>query len=143
MIVLSENGEGVVCCMMMVFKDVGVILDQVGYFNVYGILILLGDFGEMMVMKIVFGDYVYRMMVSLIKLMIGYLFGVVGGVEVIFLVLVLCDNIILLIINLQQLGEGCDLDYVFNVVCQQKVDVVMFNGFGFGGINGMLVFKCV
>lgn len=143
MIVLSENGEGVVCCMVMVMKDVGVSLEQVGYFNVYGIFMLLGDLGEIMVMKIVFGDYVYKMMVSFIKLMIGYLLGVVGGVEVIFLVMVLQDNVILLIINLQQLGEGCDLDYVFNEVCQVKVDVVMFNGFGFGGINGMLIFKCV
>ena len=46
-------------------------------------------------------------------------------------------------INLQQPGEGCDLDYVPNEARQAKVDVVMSNGFGFGGTNGTLVFKRV
>ena len=44
-------------------------------------------------------------------------------------------------INLQQPGEGCDLDYVPNEARQAKVDVVMSNGFGFGGTNGTLVFR--
>ncbi len=53
------------------------------------------------------------------------------------------DNVIPPTINLDEPGEGCDLDYVPNVARQAKVDVVMSNGFGFGGTNGTLVFKRV
>ena len=44
-------------------------------------------------------------------------------------------------INLDNPGEGCDLDYVPNVARQTKIDVAMSNGFGFGGTNGTLVFR--
>jgi len=44
-------------------------------------------------------------------------------------------------INLEEPGEGCDLDYVPNVARQAQVDVAMSNGFGFGGTNGTLVFR--
>ena len=44
-------------------------------------------------------------------------------------------------INLDEPGEGCDLDYVPNVAREKKIDVVMSNGFGFGGTNGTLVFR--
>jgi len=44
-------------------------------------------------------------------------------------------------INLDNTGEGCDLDYVPNVAREKSLDVVMSNGFGFGGTNGTLVFK--
>ncbi len=44
-------------------------------------------------------------------------------------------------INLENPGEGCDLDYVPNVAREKNLDVVMSNGFGFGGTNGTLVFK--
>jgi 3-oxoacyl-[acyl-carrier-protein] synthase II len=44
-------------------------------------------------------------------------------------------------INLDNPGEGCDLDFVPNVARQKKIDVAMSNGFGFGGTNGTLVFK--
>ncbi len=66
--------------------------------------------------------------------------GAAGGVEAIFSVMALQDNVIPPTINLQQPGEGCDLDYVPNEARQAKVDVVMSNGFGFGGTNGTLIF---
>ncbi len=44
-------------------------------------------------------------------------------------------------INLENPGEGCDLDYVPNVAREAKVEVVVSNGFGFGGTNGTLVFR--
>ncbi|MEN9311315.1 MAG: beta-ketoacyl-ACP synthase, partial [Pseudomonadota bacterium] len=46
-------------------------------------------------------------------------------------------------INLDAPGDGCDLDYVPNVAREAKVDVVVSNGFGFGGTNGTLVFRRV
>ncbi|MGE4460715.1 MAG: beta-ketoacyl-ACP synthase II [Stenotrophomonas sp.] len=139
----SENGEGAARCMVAAMKDAGVTPEQVGYLNAHGTSTPLGDVGETMAMKTAFGDHAYRMMVSSTKSMTGHLLGAAGGVEAIFSVLALCDNVIPPTINLDEPGEGCDLDYVPNVARQAKVDVVMSNGFGFGGTNGTLVFKRV
>jgi len=139
----SENGEGAARCMTMALKDAGVTPDQVGYLNAHGTSTPLGDLGETMAMKTAFGDHAYKMMVSSTKSMTGHLLGAAGGVEAIFSVLALRDNIIPPTINLHEAGEGCDLDYVPNTAREAKVDVVMSNGFGFGGTNGTLVFKRV
>ena len=117
--------------------------EQVGYLNAHGTSTPLGDLGETMAMKTAFGDHAYKMMVSSTKSMTGHLLGAAGGVEAIFSVMALQDNVIPPTINLQQPGEGCDLDYVPNEARQAKVDVVMSNGFGFGGTNGTLIFKRV
>ena len=63
--------------------------------------------------------------------------------EAIFSVLAIDKGIIPPTINLENPGEGCDLDYVPNVAREKKIDVAMSNGFGFGGTNGTLVFKRV
>ena len=139
----SENGEGAARCMVMAMKDAGVTPEQIGYLNAHGTSTPLGDLGETMAMKAAFGDHAYKMMVSSTKSMTGHLLGAAGGVEAIFSVLALRDNVIPPTINLHQPGEGCDLDYVPNEARQAKVDVVMSNGFGFGGTNGTLVFKRV
>lgn len=74
------------------------------------------------------------------KLMIGYLFGGVGGIEIIFIVLIIVDGIMLLIINYDVVDLECDFDYVFNVMCKVRVKMVMINFFGFGGINVSFIF---
>ncbi|MFH7611616.1 beta-ketoacyl-ACP synthase II, partial [Pseudomonas syringae pv. tagetis] len=82
------------------------------YLNAHGTSTPLGDLGETMAMKTAFGDHAYKMMVSSTKSMTGHLLGAAGGVEAIFSVMALQDNVIPPTINLQQPGEGCDLDYV-------------------------------
>jgi 3-oxoacyl-[acyl-carrier-protein] synthase II len=137
----SENGEGAARCMRAAMKDAGVNPDQVGYLNAHGTSTPLGDLGETMAMKAAFGDHAYKMLVSSTKSMTGHLLGAAGGVEAIFSVLALQHGIIPPTINLDAPGEGCDLDYVPNVARERQVDVVMSNGFGFGGTNGTLIFK--
>lgn len=124
-------------------NDVKLDVSEIGYVNVYGMFMFVGDIVEVVVVKCVFNDYVYKLFVSFIKLMIGYLLGVVGLVEVIFIILVLCDKMVLLIINLDELGEGCDLDFVVYKVKVFNEDYVLCNLFGFGGMNGLLIFKCI
>jgi 3-oxoacyl-[acyl-carrier-protein] synthase II len=82
-------------------------------------------------------------MVSSTKSMTGHLLGAAGGVEAIFSILALRDNVIPATINLENPGEGCDLDFVPNVARQKKIDVALSNSFGFGGTNGTLVFQRV
>jgi 3-oxoacyl-[acyl-carrier-protein] synthase II len=80
-------------------------------------------------------------MVSSTKSMTGHLLGAAGGVEAIFCVLAMRDSVVPPTVNLDQPGEGCDLDYVPNTARQAKVDIALSNSFGFGGTNGTLVFS--
>ena len=137
----SENGEGPARCMRMALKDAGVNADQVGYLNAHGTSTPLGDLAETLAVKRAFGDHAYETMVSSTKSMTGHLLGAAGGVEAIFTVMALHTGVIPPTINLDEPGEGCDLDYVPNVARQAKVDVAVSNGFGFGGTNGTLVFR--
>lgn len=137
----SENGEGPARCMRMALKDAGVNPDQVGYLNAHGTSTPLGDLAETLAVKRAFGDHAYATMVSSTKSMTGHLLGAAGGVEAIFTVMALHTGVIPPTINLDEPGEGCDLDYVPNVARQARVDVAVSNGFGFGGTNGTLVFR--
>ncbi|MEO8366900.1 MAG: beta-ketoacyl-ACP synthase II [Pseudoxanthomonas sp.] len=137
----SENGEGPARCMAMALKDAKLNPDQVEYLNAHGTSTPLGDLAETLAMKRAFGDHAYQTMVSSTKSMTGHLLGAAGGVEAIFSVMAIDKGIIPPTINLENPGEGCDLDYVPNVAREKKIDVAMSNGFGFGGTNGTLVFK--
>ncbi|GAA5079588.1 beta-ketoacyl-ACP synthase II [Lysobacter panacisoli] len=139
----SENGEGPARCMVAAMKDAGVNPEDVAYLNAHGTSTPLGDLAETLAIKRALGDHAYKTMVSSTKSMTGHLLGAAGGVEAIFSVLALHHGIIPPTINLDEAGEGCDLDYVPNVAREKKVDVAMSNGFGFGGTNGTLVFKRV
>jgi len=137
----SENGEGPARCMRSAMKDAGINAEQVEYLNAHGTSTPLGDLAETLAMKRALGDHAYRTMVSSTKSMTGHLLGAAGGVEAIFSVLAIERGIIPPTINLENPGEGCDLDYVPNVAREKRIDVAMSNGFGFGGTNGTLVFK--
>src|SRR5690606_7266619 len=135
------DGEGAARCMQLALSDAGVRADQVGYINAHGTSTPLGDLAETVAMKAALGEHANRVMVSSTKSMTGHLLGAAGGVEAIFSVLALRDGIIPPTINLDQPGEGCDLDYVPNTAREARVDVAVSNGFGFGGTNATLVFR--
>jgi 3-oxoacyl-[acyl-carrier-protein] synthase II len=137
----SENGEGPARCMAMALRDAKMNPEQVEYLNAHGTSTPLGDLAETLAMKRALGDHAYKIMVSSTKSMTGHLLGAAGGVEAIFSVLAIHHGIIPPTINLDEPGEGCDLDYVPNVARQKKIDVAVSNGFGFGGTNGTLVFR--
>jgi len=139
----SENGEGPAHCMAMALRDAGLNPDQVDYLNAHGTSTPLGDLAETLALKRALGDHAYRTMVSSTKSMTGHLLGAAGGVEAIFSVLALHHGVIPPTINLDEPGEGCDLDYVPNVARQKRIQVAVSNGFGFGGTNGTLVFRTV
>ncbi len=137
----SENGEGPARCMAMAFRDAEINADEVGYLNAHGTSTPLGDLAETLAIKRALGDHSFKTMVSSTKSMTGHLLGAAGGVEAIFSVLALHNGVIPPTINLDEPGEGCDLDYVPNTARDANVDVAVSNGFGFGGTNGTLVFR--
>ncbi|WP_045760440.1 beta-ketoacyl-ACP synthase II [Xanthomonas albilineans] len=137
----SEDGEGAARSMRAAMRDAGLNPDQIDYLNAHGTSTPAGDLAETIAMKRALGDHAYKLMISSTKSMIGHLLGAAGGAEAIFSVMALHTGIIPPTINLDEPGEGCDLDYVPNVAREKKIDVAMSNGFGFGGTNGTLVFK--
>jgi len=96
---------------------------------------------EVQGIKSVFGDDARKLMVSSTKSMTGHLLGAAGGVEAIFSILGMRDSVVPPTINLDNPGEGCDLDFVPHTAREAKLDVVLSNSFGFGGTNGTLVFR--
>jgi 3-oxoacyl-[acyl-carrier-protein] synthase II len=136
-----EDGHGARRAMVNALKDAGVNPDQVHYVNAHGTSTPAGDMAETVAIKAAFGDSAKRLPVSSTKSMTGHLLGAAGGIEAIFSVLAIRDNVIPPTINLDNPSEGCDLDYVPHTARQAKLDVVVSNSFGFGGTNGTLVFR--
>ncbi len=137
----SENGDGPARCMAMAFRDAKINADQVQYLNAHGTSTPLGDLAETLAIKRALGEHAYKTMVSSTKSMTGHLLGAAGGVEAVFSILALHTGVIPPTINLENPGEGCDLDYVPNTAREKNISIAVSNGFGFGGTNGTLVFK--
>jgi 3-oxoacyl-[acyl-carrier-protein] synthase II len=136
-----EDGEGAARCMKIALRDAGLNPEAVRYINAHGTSTLLGDRAESDAIKTVFGDHARRLAVSSTKSMTGHMLGAAGGTEAIFSVLAIRDGIAPPTINLENPGEGCDLDFVPNVAREMSIDIAMSNSFGFGGTNGTLIFN--
>ena len=135
----AENGEGGAMAMRNALKDAELNPDQLGYLNAHGTSTPLGDVAETKGVKSVFGDDT-QLMVSSTKSMIGHLLGAAGSVEAIFTLKSLQEQVVAPTINLENPGEGCDLDYVPNQARDVDITSAASNSFGFGGTNGTLVF---
>ena len=115
---------------------------EVDYINAHGTSTTLGDIAETVAIKNVFGDYAKNgLMVSSTKSLTGHLLGASGGVELVACLKALEDNVLPATYNLDEPGEGCDLDYIPNTPREKKANVILSNSFGFGGHNSCLLVK--
>ncbi|MGA7297980.1 MAG: beta-ketoacyl-ACP synthase II [Rhodanobacteraceae bacterium] len=137
----SADGDGGARCMRNAIADAGISVSDVGYINAHGTSTPAGDLAEVNGIKQDFGAHVDQLMVSSTKSMTGHLLGAAGGVEAIFTAMALYKGVIPPTINLDNPGEGCDLDFVPNTAREHQVDIALSNSFGFGGTNGTLVLK--
>jgi 3-oxoacyl-[acyl-carrier-protein] synthase II len=124
-------------------KNAGANRDQVDYINAHGTSTPLGDVAESVAVKACFGDHAKKLAVSSTKSMTGHLLGAAGGIEAVFSVLAIRDQVAPPTINLANVDPQCDLDYVPNTARKMKINVALSNSFGFGGTNGSLVFRRV
>jgi len=136
----SEDGAGAARCMVNALRNARLNIDRVDYINAHGTSTPLGDLAETRAVKSVFGDHAYRLAMSSTKSMIGHGLGAAGGMEAIFCVLAIRDQVAPPTINLENPSENCDLNYVPNSAREMRIDVAMSNSFGFGGTNGTLIF---
>ncbi len=137
----SEDGDGARRCMLLALKDAGMAPEEIDYVNAHGTSTPSGDVVESRAVEHAFGEHARKLAVSSTKSMIGHLLGAAGGVEAVFCVLSIRDQVAPPTINLDNPGEGCNLDYVPNEARQMNINAVMSNSFGFGGTNGTLIFK--
>ncbi|MGA8278566.1 MAG: beta-ketoacyl-ACP synthase II [Rhodanobacteraceae bacterium] len=136
-----ENGDGARRSMEAALRDGNIDPSAVGYINAHATATGVGDIAEVNAIKACFGEHARELMVSSTKSMTGHLLGAAGGIEAIFTILAMRDEVIPPTINLDHAGEGCDLDFVPHTARQHKVDVALSNSFGFGGTNGTLAFR--
>lgn len=135
-----EGGAGAKC-MQLAMEDAGIAPEQIGYVNAHGTSTPLNDPLESAVIKRVFGDHAKNLPVSSTKSMTGHLLGAAGGVEAIASILAIKDSFLPPTINLVNQDPECDLDYIPNVGRQKEIEYALSNSLGFGGHNGVLIFK--
>ena len=139
-----EDGSGAARAMRNALNDAGIEPAVVGYVNAHGTSTPAGDVAESIAIETVFAAVKDSILVSSTKSMTGHLLGAAGGIEAIFTVLALQHQQVPPTINLDNVEDNCNLDYVANQ--SRKVDNLQYavsNSFGFGGTNGSLVFKRV
>ena len=136
----APNGEGAARCMNLALKNAGINKEDVDYINAHGTS-TGADATETQAIKTAFGDHAYKLAVSSTKSMTGHLLGAAGGVEAIFTLLAMQKGVLPPTINYTTPDPECDLDYVPNVARERKLNVCVSNSFGFGGTNGVLIFK--
>lgn len=137
----APGGEGGARCMKQMLDGAGLNPEDVDYINAHGTSTPAGDLAETEGIKSVFGDDAKKLMVSSTKSMTGHLLGAAGGIEAGFTVLAIHHGVVPPTINLDEPGEGCDLDYVPNEAREADVNVAISNSFGFGGTNASVAFR--
>jgi len=139
----QEDGEGAARCMANALRNAGLNREDIDYVNAHGTSTPLGDLAETVALKRCFGDHARKLAVSSTKSMTGHLLGAAGGVEAIFSVLAIRDQVAPPTANLLNQDLACDLDYVPNAARRMPLRSALSNSFGFGGTNGTLIFKRV
>jgi 3-oxoacyl-[acyl-carrier-protein] synthase II len=137
----AEQGEGAQRAFRQALRMATLDPTAVGYINAHGTSTQFNDKSETDAIKAVYGAHAKQLMVSSTKSMTGHLLGGAGGVEGVISVMALHKGVIPPTINYREPDPECDLDYVPNTAREVRVDVVQSNSFGFGGTNGVLLFK--
>ena len=137
----APKGDGAARCMKTALTKAGIEPEMIDYINAHGTSTKYGDELETDAIKTVFKEHAYKLCVSSTKSMIGHLLGAAGGVEAVFTILSMHNNIALPTINLENPDPECDLDYVANKSRPLNMEYTMSNSFGFGGTNACLIFK--
>ena len=137
----APNMDGPRRSMRNAMQNAGINVDAVEFINAHGTSTPLGDSNETNAIKAAFGDHASKLVVNSTKSMTGHLLGGAGGLESVFTVLSIYNQVSPPTINIFNQDPECDLDFCANTARDMKIDYALKNNFGFGGTNGSLVFK--
>jgi 3-oxoacyl-[acyl-carrier-protein] synthase II len=137
----SEGGVGGAKAIHRAIANAGLRPEDISYINAHGTSTPHNDKNESKAIRTVFGNHTDKLKVSSTKSMTGHLLGASGAVEAIASIKAIQQQIAPPTINYQTPDPECELDYIPNKAQSFEINSVMSNSFGFGGHNGVLVFK--
>ena len=137
----AAGGEGALRAMKMAYKMAGE--PKIDYINAHGTSTKYNDLYETMAIKALFGGKENCPPVSSTKGATGHCLGAAGTIEAVITLMAMQKGILPPTINYEEADSECDLDYVPNKAREAEINVAMSNSFGFGGTNGVVIFKKV
>lgn len=137
----DEKCTGMLGAMKMALDDANITPSQVQYINAHGTSTQLNDMLETKAIKMLFGDYAYKLAISSNKSQLGHLLGAAGGIELAITAKAIQQGIAPATMNLTEADPNCDLDYVPNTPRTLPIEYALSNSFGFGGTNACIALK--
>jgi 3-oxoacyl-[acyl-carrier-protein] synthase II len=137
----DPSGEGGGRAIKLALEDAGLAPGDIQYYNAHGTSTEINDVTETKMIKYAFGDHAYRLKISSTKSMTGHCIAGGGGIEAIAGILAIRDGFFPPTINLDTPDPECDLDYVPNKAQYGAVSAAISGNLGFGGHNGVVVFR--
>ncbi len=134
------SGQQAARAMRQALADAGLVAEQIGYVNAHASSTPLNDAVETVAIKLALGEHAYRVPVSGTKPMHGHALGASGAIEAALCLLALRHDYLPPTLNLEEPDPQCDLDFIPQVGRAARVDYILSNSFGFGGINAVLAF---
>jgi 3-oxoacyl-[acyl-carrier-protein] synthase II len=137
----ESSGESGGRAIRAALEDAGIRPEELQYYNAHGTSTEINDPVETRMIKYAFGDHARRLKVSSVKSMTGHCIAGSGGLEAIACILAIREGFYPPTINLDNPDPACDLDYVPNTVRYGEINAAASGSLGFGGHNGVVVFK--
>lgn len=136
-----EDGSGARRAMSLALAQAGVSADQVQHLNAHATSTPVGDLGELAAIKSLFGAD-NKIAVTSTKSATGHLLGAAGGIEAIFTLLAIRDQIVPATLNFDNPDPAAEgVDIVHGQARSMPIEYALSNGFGFGGVNASVLFK--
>ncbi len=139
--ITTPSTDGPRRCMEMAIRHAGIAPSDIAYLNAHGTSTSVGDVNEVKAIKEVFGEHAKTLVVNSTKSMTGHLLGGAGGVESVFTVMAVKNQISPPTINVQNQDPECDIDCCANEAREMTIEYAMKNSFGFGGTNSTVIYK--
>ena len=134
--------DGPVRCMRMALRHAGMNPEDIDYLNAHGTSTSVGDANEVKAIREVFGEHAKKLVVNSTKSMTGHLLGGAGGIESVFFVMAVAEQVSPPTINLDKVDPECEgIDFCANQARKMTIRAAMKNSFGFGGTNSTVIYK--
>ncbi|NUT77366.1 beta-ketoacyl-ACP synthase II [Pseudomonas sp. C1C7] len=136
-----EDGSGARRAMSLALAQAGVTPQQVQHLNAHATSTPVGDLGELAAIKSLFGAD-NKIAVTSTKSATGHLLGAAGGIEAIFTLLAIRDQVVPATLNFDNPDPAAEgVDIVHGQARPMPIEYALSNGFGFGGVNASVLFK--
>ncbi|MDI4231338.1 beta-ketoacyl-ACP synthase II [Bradyrhizobium sp. Arg237L] len=136
-----EDGDGARRAMELALRQARLEPSQVQHLNAHSTSTPAGDHSEIEAIKSVFGRE-GKLAVSATKSATGHLLGAAGGLEAIFTVLALRDQVAPPTLNLENPDDAAiGIDLVARAARPMAIEHAISNGFGFGGVNASIILR--